>query len=205
MGSRGPIRKLLVANRSEIAIRVLRAANELGIRTVAIFSHEDRYALHRFKADEAYLVGRGRQPIDAYLDIRDIVRIAREARVDAVHPGYGFLSENPEFAEACIAAGLVFVGPTPDVMRSLGSKLEARRLAEESGLAVMPATGPLPDDATAMRSRRREHRLPGDGQGELGWRRPGHAGDRERRRSRRAGGGGAPRVDGGLRQRRDLS
>ena len=151
MGSRGPIRKLLVANRSEIAIRVLRAANELGIRTVAIFSHEDRYALHRFKADEAYLVGRGRQPIDAYLDIRDIVRIAREARVDAVHPGYGFLSENPEFAEACIAAGLVFVGPTPDVMRSLGSKLEARRLAEESGLAVMPATGPLPDDATAMR------------------------------------------------------
>ena len=151
MGSRRPIRKLLVANRSEIAIRVLRAANELGIRTVAIFSHEDRYALHRFKADEAYLVGSGKQPIDAYLDIRDIVRIAREARVDAVHPGYGFLSENPEFAEACIAAGLVFVGPSPEVMRSLGSKLEARRLAEESGLAVMPATGALPHDTASMR------------------------------------------------------
>ena len=151
MRSRSRIRKLLVANRSEIAIRVLRAANELGTRTVAIFSHEDRYALHRFKADEAYLVGKGRQPIDAYLDIDDIVRIARAARVDAVHPGYGFLSENPEFAEACIAAGLIFVGPTPEVMRLLGSKIEARRLAEESGLAVMPATGPLPDDDAQMR------------------------------------------------------
>ena len=150
MERRRRIRKLLVANRGEIAIRVLRAANELGIRTVAIFSHEDRYALHRFKADEAYLVGTGRQPIDAYLDIRDIVRIACEARVDAVHPGYGFLSENPDFAEACIAAGLLFVGPKPDVMRVLGSKLEARRLAQASGLAVMPATGPLPHDDAAM-------------------------------------------------------
>ena len=150
MERRRRIRKLLVANRGEIAIRVLRAANELGIRTVAIFSHEDRYALHRFKADEAYLVGRGRQPIDAYLDIRDIVRIAGEARVDAVHPGYGFLSENPDFAEACIAAGLLFVGPKPDVMRVLGSKLEARRLAQASGLAVMPATGPLPHEDAAM-------------------------------------------------------
>ena len=151
MRSRKRIRKLLVANRSEIAIRVLRAANELGIRTVAIFSHEDRYALHRFKADEAYPVGSGRQPIDAYLDIRDIVRIAREARVDAVHPGYGFLSENPEFAEACIAAGIVFVGPKPETMRRLGNKIEARRLAAESGLAVMPATGALPHDDESMR------------------------------------------------------
>ena len=150
MERRRRIRKLLVANRGEIAIRVLRAANELRIRTVAIFSHEDRYALHRFKADEAYPVGRGRQPIDAYLDIRDIVRIACEARVDAVHPGYGFLSENPDFAEACIAAGLLFVGPKPDVMRILGSKLEARRLAQVSGLAVMPATGPLPHEDAAM-------------------------------------------------------
>ena len=151
MGSGRRIRKLLVANRSEIAIRVLRAANELGIRTVAIFSHEDRYALHRFKADEAYLVGKGRRPIDAYLDIEDIVRVARAARVDAVHPGYGFLSENPGFAEACVEADLVFVGPNPQVMRLLGSKLEARRLASQAGLAVMPATGPLPREEGAMR------------------------------------------------------
>ena len=110
MNSKRRIRKLLVANRSEIAIRVLRAANELGIKTVAIFSHEDRYALHRFKADEAYLVGKGKPPIAAYLDIEDIVRIACDAHADAVHPGYGFLSENPAFAEACSGAGLVFVG-----------------------------------------------------------------------------------------------
>ena len=151
MSNDRPIRKLLVANRSEIAIRVLRAANELGIRTVAIFSHEDRYALHRFKADEAYLVGKGRPPIRAYLDIESIVRIARDARADAVHPGYGFLSENPELAEACIEAGLVFVGPPPEVMRLLGSKLEARRLAVRSGLEVMPASGPLPLDGVQMR------------------------------------------------------
>ena len=151
MAKRGRIRKLLVANRSEIAIRVLRAANELGIRTVAIFSHEDRYALHRFKADEAYLVGRGRKPIDAYLDIAGILRIAREARIDAVHPGYGFLSENPDFAEACAADGLGFVGPPPAVMRCLGSKIEARALAERVGLGVMPASGPLPRDEAAMR------------------------------------------------------
>ena len=145
------IRKLLVANRSEIAIRVLRAANELGTRTVAIFSHEDRYALHRFKADEAYLVGKDKPPIRAYLDIESIVRIARDARADAVHPGYGFLSENPEFAEACNDAGLVFVGPRPEVMRLLGSKLEARRLALQCGLEVMPASGPLPRDEAEMR------------------------------------------------------
>ena len=91
--SPGP-RKLLVANRSEIAIRVMRAAAEMGMRTVAIYSHEDRFALHRFKADESYLVGEGRKPLQAYLDIEDIIRIAREAKVDAIHPGYGFLSEN---------------------------------------------------------------------------------------------------------------
>src|SRR5512141_1777574 len=102
------IGSILVANRSEIAIRVMRAAAEMGIRTVAIFSNEDRFALHRFKADESYLVGKGGKPIAAYLDIDDIIRIAREAAVDAIHPGYGFLSEIPEFAEACDRAGLVF-------------------------------------------------------------------------------------------------
>ena len=110
------IRSLLIANRSEISIRVMRAAAEMGIRTVSIYSSEDRFALHRFKADESYLVGEGKKPLAAYLDIVDIIRIARQARVDAIHPGYGFLSENPEFARACAAAGIVFVGPTPEVM-----------------------------------------------------------------------------------------
>src|SRR5271168_5163668 len=96
-----PIRKLLVANRSEIAIRVMRSAHELGVRTVAIYSHEDRFALHRFKADEAYLVGKAGEPIRAYLDIAGIVGLAKEIGVDAIHPGYGFLSENPAFARAC--------------------------------------------------------------------------------------------------------
>jgi pyruvate carboxylase len=141
-----PIERLLIANRGEIAIRVMRAANELGIRTVAIYSREDRFSLHRTKADESYLVGDGKGPIDAYLDIDDIVRIAREAHCDAVHPGYGFLSENPEFAEACASAGLIFVGPSPDTMRRLGNKVSARNLAVEAGVPVMPATPPLPHD-----------------------------------------------------------
>jgi pyruvate carboxylase len=140
------IRSLLVANRGEIAIRVMRAANELGIRTVAIYSQEDRFSLHRTKSDEAYLVGRNKGPIEAYLDIQDILRVARDAKVDAIHPGYGFLSENPEFAQACAAAGIVFIGPTPDTMRSLGNKVAARNLATRAGVPVMPATSPLPAD-----------------------------------------------------------
>src|SRR5947209_15539942 len=103
-----PIRSLLVANRSEIAIRVFRTAHELGIRTVAVYSHEDRFALHRFKADEAYRVGRTGEPIRAYLDVEGIVALAREVGVDAVHPGYGFLSENPAFAQAVRDAGILF-------------------------------------------------------------------------------------------------
>ena len=145
------IRSLLVANRSEIAIRVLRAASEMGIRTVAIYSNEDRFALHRFKADESYLVGEGKKPIAAYLDIEDIIRIAKEANVDAIHPGYGFLSENPEFAEACANAGIVFIGPKPEVMRTLGNKVSARELAEEAGVPVVPATGALPHDLGAAK------------------------------------------------------
>src|SRR5512145_2263477 len=108
------IKRILIANRGEIAIRVMRAANELGIRTVSVYSQEDRFSLHRTKADEAYLVGAGKGPVEAYLDIADIVRVAREAQVDAIHPGYGFLSENPEFAEACAEAGIIFIGPRPD-------------------------------------------------------------------------------------------
>src|SRR5215470_7905470 len=120
------IKSLLVANRGEIAIRVMRAANELGIRTVAIYSQADRFSLHRMKADESYLVGEGRGPVEAYLDIADVLRIAREVGVEAIHPGYGFLSENPEFATACEAAGLIFIGPTAQTMRDLGNKVRAR-------------------------------------------------------------------------------
>ncbi len=144
------IKGLLIANRGEIAIRVMRAATELGIRTVAIHSREDRFSLHRTKADESYLVGDGRGPIEAYLDIADIVRIATEARVDAIHPGYGFLSESPEFAEACAAAHIAFIGPLPDTMRKLGNKIEARNLAMAAGVPVMPATAPLPAGETAI-------------------------------------------------------
>ncbi len=143
------IRKLLVANRGEIAIRVMRAATELGIRTVSVHSHEDRFALHRFKADESYWIGRSKRPVEAYLDIEDMVAIARMAGADAVHPGYGFLSENPDFAEACAAAGLIFIGPPAAVMRRLGNKISARALAQEAGVPVVPASGPLPDDPAA--------------------------------------------------------
>ena len=146
-----PIRKILVANRSEIAIRVFRAATELGISTVAVFAEEDKLALHRFKADEAYQIGKGLGPIAAYLSIPDIIRVAREARVDAVHPGYGFLSENPDFAAACAAAGLVFVGPSPTTMRRLGDKVSARNLAVSVGVPVMPASDPLPNDLKEAR------------------------------------------------------
>ena len=143
------IRKLLIANRSEIAIRVMRAATELGIRTVGIYSNEDRFALHRFKADESYLVGAGKKPIQAYLDIDDIIRIAKATKADAIHPGYGLLSENPDFAEACARNGLAFVGPTAEVMRTLGNKIAARNAAEAAGVPVMPASGPLPYDLAA--------------------------------------------------------
>src|SRR5580693_3626591 len=146
------IKSVLIANRGEIAIRVMRAAAELGIRTIAIHSQEDRFSLHRTKADESYLVGEGKGPIDAYLDIDDIIRVAREARADAVHPGYGFLSESPEFAEACAAAGIIFVGPLPDTMRRLGNKVEARNLAAAAGVPVMPATPPLPADDAQVRA-----------------------------------------------------
>ncbi len=144
------IKKLLVANRSEIAIRVMRAATELGITTVAVYSEEDKIALHRFKADESYLVGRGLGPIKAYLSAEEVLRVARESGAHAIHPGYGFLSENPDFADACAAAGLIFVGPPPAVMRALGNKVSARHMAEAAEVPVMPATGPLPEDAAEI-------------------------------------------------------
>ncbi|QDW55066.1 pyruvate carboxylase [Burkholderia sp. KBS0801] len=146
-----PIQSILIANRSEISIRVMRAAAELNIRTVAIYSKEDRLALHRFKADESYLIGEGKKPLAAYLDIDDILRVARQAKVDAIHPGYGFLSENPDFAQAVIDAGIRWIGPSPDVMRTLGNKVTARNAAIAAGVPVMPATAPLPDDFDACK------------------------------------------------------
>jgi pyruvate carboxylase len=140
------IKTLLVANRGEISIRVMRAATELGIKTVSIYSQEDRFSLHRMKADESYLVGEGKGPVEAYLDIEDIIRVALEVGADAIHPGYGFLAENPDFAAACAAAGILFIGPTPEIMRSLGNKVTARQLAVSAGVPVMPATPPLPVD-----------------------------------------------------------
>ena len=144
------INKLLVANRSEIAIRVFRSATELGIRTVAIYSHEDRYALHRFKADEAYRIGTQGEPIRAYLDIDAIVQLAKEVGADAIHPGYGFLSERSDFARACEAAGIKFVGPSVAALEALGNKTSARAIAIEAGVPILGGTkGAVADVAEA--------------------------------------------------------
>src|SRR5262249_48515397 len=140
MSKRKPIQKLLAANRSEIAIRIFRAANELGLRTVAVYSKEDRLALHRFKADEAYLVGDGKGPVEAYLDIAGIVAVGKAKGVDAIHAGYGCLSENPALARACETAGIIFVGPTPQLLELLGDKTAARGLAISAGVPVLPGT-----------------------------------------------------------------
>ena len=131
-------RKVLVANRGEIAIRIFRALNELGIGTVAVFSKEDKYAMFRTKADEAYLLNPDKGPVDAYLDIDTIIRIAKEHQVDAIHPGYGFLSENPYFAEACEKSGIVFIGPTADMMRAMGDKISSKKMAMEAEVPTIP-------------------------------------------------------------------
>ncbi|MFZ4587929.1 MAG: pyruvate carboxylase, partial [Terrimicrobiaceae bacterium] len=133
-------KKLLAANRGEIAIRVFRAATELGLRTVAIYAQEDRLNMHRFKADEAYQVGAGKGPVGAYLDIDGIIAAAREHGVDMIHPGYGFLSENPDFASACQAAGITFVGPDPALLAKMGDKTAARALAQKLGVPTLPGT-----------------------------------------------------------------
>ncbi|MEI6234426.1 MAG: pyruvate carboxylase [Planctomycetota bacterium] len=147
-----PIRKLLVANRSEIAIRVFRACNEMGIATVGIYSEEDKLALHRYKCDEAYQVGKGKGPVAAYLGMDDIVALALEKGVDAIHPGYGFLSENGEFASKVIAAGIIWVGPDPSVMAKVSDKVSARKLATSLGLPVIPGTpGPVASVEEALK------------------------------------------------------
>ena len=143
--------KILIANRGEIAIRVMRAANEMGKRTVAVFAEEDKLGLHRFKADEAYRIGEGLGPVAAYLSIPEIIRVAKMSGADAVHPGYGLLSENPDLVDACAAAGIAFIGPEAETMRMLGDKASARRVAIRAGVPVIPATEVLPDDMDEVR------------------------------------------------------
>ena len=143
--------KILVANRGEIAIRIMRAANELGKKTVAVFAEEDKLGLHRFKADEAYRIGEGMGPVAAYLSIEEMIRVAKMSGADAIHPGYGLLSESPEFVDACNAAGIAFIGPRAETMRALGDKASARRVAIEAGVPVIPATDVLGDDMEEIR------------------------------------------------------
>ena len=147
-----PIKKLMAANRSEIAIRVFRSTHELGLRTVAIYAHEDRFALHRFKADEAYEVGKPGEPLRSYLDIDNLVAVARQHEVDAIHPGYGFLSENPAFVRACTDAGILFVGPRQEVLEKLGDKLAARKIARLARVPILPGSdGPVRGRAEARK------------------------------------------------------
>ncbi len=143
--------KILIANRGEIAIRVMRAANELGKKTVAVYAEEDKLCLHRFKADEAYKIGEGLGPVAAYLSIEEIIRVAKACGADAIHPGYGLLSENPEFVDACEANGITFIGPKAATMRALGDKASARRVAIEAGVPVIPATEVLGDDMKTVK------------------------------------------------------
>ncbi|HRO13090.1 biotin carboxylase N-terminal domain-containing protein, partial [Amaricoccus sp.] len=143
--------KILIANRGEIAIRVMRAANEMGKRTVAVYAEEDKLSLHRFKADEAYRIGEGLGPVAAYLSIPEIIRVAKMSGADAIHPGYGLLSENPDFVDACESAGITFIGPTAATMRMLGDKASARKVAIAAGVPVIPATEVLPDDMAKVR------------------------------------------------------
>ena len=144
-------KKILVANRGEIAIRIMRAANEMGKKTVAVYAEEDKLGLHRFKADEAYRIGEGLSPVGAYLSIPDIIRVAKMSGADAIHPGYGLLSENPDFVDACNAAGIAFIGPRAETMRALGDKASARRVAIAAGVPVIPATEVLGNDFDAIR------------------------------------------------------
>ena len=143
--------KILIANRGEIAIRIMRAANEMGKKTVAVFAEEDKLGLHRFKADEAYRIGEGLGPVAAYLSIDEIIRVAKLSGADAIHPGYGLLSENPEFVDACDSNEITFIGPKAETMRALGDKASARKVAIEANVPVIPATDVLGDDMSVIR------------------------------------------------------
>lgn len=155
-----PISKLLVANRGEIAIRVMRACSEMNIRTIGIFSEQDKLQLHRKKADESYLIGKGLSPVGAYLNIPEIISLSKKLQVDAIHPGYGFLSERAEFAQACEDAGIVFVGPSADTVRKMGDKVQARQIAINANVEVVPGSAKPLQDAAEARAFAEEHGLP---------------------------------------------
>lgn len=145
------ITKLLAANRSEIAIRIFRGATELGLQTIGVYAEEDRFSVHRFKSDEAYKLNPEKGPVGAYLDIDGIVAIAKEHNADAIHPGYGFLSENPEFARSCIDNNLIFIGPSPEVLDAMGDKIAARAQAQKIGVPTLPGTDePISDRDEAL-------------------------------------------------------
>ena len=131
-------KRILIANRGEIAIRIIRACKELGITSVAIYSEEDKHSLFRLKADEAYLIGKGKSPVEAYLAIDDIIQMAKDKEVDAIHPGYGFLAENEEFAKACEREGIEFIGPTAYMMSRLGDKIQSKIVAKEANVKAIP-------------------------------------------------------------------
>ena len=137
--------KVLVANRGEIAVRAFRAAYELGLRTVAVFAYEDRNADHRIKAQESYLIGEKGHPVRAYLDIDEIIRAAKESGSDAIYPGYGFLSENPDLAAACAANGITFIGPSSDVLTLAGNKVRALNEARRVGVPTLASCPPSTD------------------------------------------------------------
>lgn len=149
-------RKILIANRGEIAIRIMRAANEMGKKTAAVYAEEDKLSLHRFKADEAYRIGENMGPVAAYLSIAEMIRVAKMCGADAIHPGYGLLSENPEFVDACSANGIAFIGPKAATMRELGDKASARQIAIAAGVPVVQATEVLGDDMDMIRSQAAE-------------------------------------------------
>ncbi|MGP4068242.1 pyruvate carboxylase [Halobacillus sp. B29] len=154
------INKVLVANRGEIAIRVFRACTELNIRTVAVYSQEDTGSYHRYKADEAYLVGKGKKPIDAYLDIENIIEVAKSVGVDAIHPGYGFLSENIAFARRCEEEGLIFIGPTSEHLNMFGDKVKARDQAVQADITVIPGSDGPVDGLEEIRAFGDQHGYP---------------------------------------------
>ena len=131
------LQKILVANRGEIAIRIFRAASELRIRTVAVYTYEDRYSLHRFKADEAYQIGKDDEPLRPYLDVEEIIALAKKVKADAIHPGYGFLSENVNLARRCREEGIIFVGPEPEVMEALGDKIASKKIAIAADVPII--------------------------------------------------------------------
>src|SRR5687767_14653565 len=147
-----PFHKVLCANRGEIAIRVFRACSELGMRTVAVFSEEDATNQHRYKADESYLIGRGKSPVAAYLGGDEIIATAKRAKVDAIHPGYGFLSEQHEFAAAVRASGMAFLGPSAHAIKFLGDKVEARKEAARLGIPTIPGLELPSDEAQALQA-----------------------------------------------------